>query len=560
MILDQQKNKKTSQKSTHEGIIDLFLQYVKTLETSKIPDFVNNHRESFYKLHISLAKIVCLLTEVLLLASRGDIVISLLVKTHSNIRNNLSRVFDSVKKITSNNIEHHELIAISELQCALALRITSTTQTPFEREALLHCKNSISVCSDFFPALFLAGILSYEAGDLQTAQQYFTKCVTEKKRYLYQSLNLLGCVYIELRDYVQGLDFFQRAIKAQNNEAGKEGTIESLIPIYNTVIVYGKQKNYFAQHKMLEYMLTLVQKQPRKRSIWNDIMIPSAYNNVPTPIQVMYMMAQCSVKQQMYDFAVPAYRYIIDAIVNDKNTDKCWGILHGVKPITIFQEYIFSLLESNDSESALPVCEHVLKYYPDDITTLMYKSDALLSMEKPHSNAAFEALDHIILLLERKEGNERLSNFDLSTLAQAYNNKAQLLICMDEKCNALIALRKAYTLLEHSDADAMLCVSFNLTLLYLQLNQIENAAAIWFKQRHVSIAENREYYLGLYHRLNNEKKERKEQSVLVSHVTGTCSLEQQKLLDIEVFYLFSKHLEEKNEKIQGGEIIEHLTT
>jgi hypothetical protein len=216
---------------------------------------------------------------------------------------------------------------------------------------------------------------------------------------------------------------------------------------------------------------------------------------------------------------------------------------------------VFCLLESDDCEKALTICNHALKCYPDDPIMLMYKSDALLSMEQPTSTECFDSLDHLIQVLEQKR--ERLTNYEQTMLAQAHNNRAQLFICMGQKSNAMveltIALRKAHTSMEGADPDTVLCISFNLTLLHLQKDQVEDAATIWFKQRHIPMDHEKEYYLMLYNRLQQE--ERKDAPV-VSHVCGVCSTDQQRLMDLEMLHRWYKYLESGKSTAAG--VIEHI--
>ena len=109
------------------------------------------------------------------------------------------------------------------------------------------------------------------------------------------------------------MDCFQQSIQTQ--ESADTG---SILPLYNIAIQYGKQKNYFAQYKTFEFVLKAVENQVRDRSCTQS-MIPETATTIPTPLQVMYMMGQCGMKQRNYDFANAAYQYILGFLINDTN-------------------------------------------------------------------------------------------------------------------------------------------------------------------------------------------------------------------------------------------------
>jgi hypothetical protein len=109
------------------------------------------------------------------------------------------------------------------------------------------------------------------------------------------------------------MNYFQQSIRTQ--ESSNTG---SILPLYNIAIQYGKQKNYFAQYKTFEFVLKAMEDKPRERKS-TGVMIPETTNTIPTPLQVMYMMGQCGMKQKNYEFANAAYQYILDFLINDTN-------------------------------------------------------------------------------------------------------------------------------------------------------------------------------------------------------------------------------------------------
>ncbi len=226
--------------------------------------------------------------------------------------------------------------------------------------------------------------------------------------------------------------------------------------------------------------------------------------------------------------------------------------MHGVKPISIFQEFVFCLLESDDCEKALSICNHVLKSYPDDPIILLYKADALLSMEQASSSECIKSLEHAIQLFESIPVT-KLNHQERTLLLQGYNNIAQVYICMDQKTDALLSLKKAYSLIdEQMDADMMLSVSFNMALLFLQMNEIDSAASIWFKQRHIEIDREADYYLILFN-----KAQRKEPiAPTPAHVTSSISEDQVYMLNLEVLHRYYRHLQ--GTKSQAPSVAAHL--
>jgi tetratricopeptide (TPR) repeat protein len=312
----KKKQKLSPEKTTQEkidNIVSVVLQYCKSLTfaVSRPTERITAHAKTFLELHVMLGNLTCLLASCLLSAGHHNAVISLFEQ------NTMVSMFDAISKVYSDRTkEIKQVIAVSELQCAIALRIADTEGS--DQLAFAHSTRSVEIYpGDYFPAILLSGLLAYEIGDMAKAQLYFKKCVEERKQYVPQSMNMLGCIYAEQKNQNLAIELFQQAIKAYSNENSDEK--EALVPAYNTAIQYGKQRNYYAQHKMLQFLLNKVEKQPRVRSQSNDIMLPDVSEVLPTPIQIMYMIAQCTLKQQQYDVAVSSYQYIIDTLVNSTN-------------------------------------------------------------------------------------------------------------------------------------------------------------------------------------------------------------------------------------------------
>lgn len=253
------------------------------------------------------------------------------------------------------------------------------------------------------------------------------------------------------------------------------------------------------------------------------------------------MMAQSHLNSNSYDFALNAYNFLFEVIVDGKHRDKYQGRLTADQTLNAFKEYIYLLLETHDYAKAESVSNHILRSHPDEIDTLLLKADVLLCQERDLKESDV-LLKRCQTLLSKSSKLPQTTNKHVSAeqLVLVLNNSAMLMVCRDEIDAAIDQLTTALNIINDMNYDLphgpqlLINVTYNICLLYRTQSKLTESSTMWLELRQLSF--NALSYDSANNFLDSLRQRQIEQghSPITSHVSGSVSQSQLLQMDIEV--------------------------
>nr|CAG4709995.1 unnamed protein product [Naegleria fowleri] len=428
--------------------------------------------------------------------------------------------------------------------------------------------------TDYIPSLFLLGIIFLEEDNVRTSKEYFlqvTQLAQSQDRhehtYLIHSCKLISLLCIKEWNLVDGLIWFQKACDLEKTE-NVQSKVESM---YNICKIKEWVGELYSKRKILKDIYQILTKNHSSLS-------PSEKEHISiNPILILYQIGLCVLKEENFQNACQCFEYILTNLLSVSDNEKCWGRLNQnpekthpdelVSPLILLRVYIYCLLQTYNFEKALALCDFVLKKLGSDSPDIwpfkLYKCDALMALERPLSECEL-VLDSVL----QGKDNSSLSRIVKSII---YNNKALILICRHQESDAMKLLKKSLALLPEKAFnddnfkkimyDLQASITFNITTTCLALNQLEDAAKWWFSFRKIPFSTHvtSEQYSQLFTELEQKQTMKSIKGdvgstthiddlddstfMLLSHVTGKCTRQQQIALDLLMLKLYSKHLE-----------------
>ncbi|KAG2378101.1 hypothetical protein C9374_008723 [Naegleria lovaniensis] len=448
-------------------------------------------------------------------------------------------------------------------------------------EGKLEDAKSICNCmTDYIPSLFLLGIIFLQEDNVKISKECFLQVVQlaheshnrHEHTYLIHSCKLISLLFIKEWNLVDGLTWFQKACDLEKTE-NIQSKVESL---YNICKIKEWIGELYSKRKVLKDIYQIL------TTTGHTLLTSSEKESISiNPILILYQIGLCLLKEENFQNACQCFDYILTNLLT--NNEKCWGRLNQnpvtthtdelVSPLILLRLYIYCLLQTFNFEKAFSLCDFVLKKLGNDSPDIwpfqLYKCDALMALERPLSECEL-VLDSV---LQGKDSH----NISRIVKSIVYNNKALILICRHQQNDALKLLKKSLALLPETAFDddyfkkmmydLQASITFNITTTYVALNQIEDAAKWWFSFRKIPFSTHitSEQYAQQFTLLEQKQSLKAIKGdvcgnliedpndsttfMLLSHVTGKCTRQQQFALDLLMLKLYSKHLEKMEEMV-----------
>ncbi|KAL9647102.1 hypothetical protein ABK040_014124 [Willaertia magna] len=541
-LLFFEKEKKKRKLKKKKKIIS-FLFYFEQLKSflNKLED--KDVLSDLFSFHLEFCKTLNLLCINYILRKKYKKVLKLIYFKDSN-QNLIEEIFNLWFINDEFKTQIDECINDSELYLSICLYKQNDINN-----SLFHCKNSCN--RGYLPSLYFSSLILFEKEEFIKSKESFLKLIEilEKKElfnYLdycseiqLKSMNYIAMIYAKEGNFVESLNWFKKSlhfVKSNFNQSSEKLIVmkERVKSMYFAATLNGIIGNLMEKRNLLIELYRIL---TNKDEMKNKVKI--------SPVLVFYQLSCCMIKEEKYIEASECLNYLLQVIITGMDKEKCWGNIETsdfddnndelVSLSKILISYIYCLLQTHNYEMALSYCNFLLNNDVKDKTTVvLYKCDALLCLERPITECE-ECLEKVL------KQDEELLSFHRCIL---YNNKAMLLICKKEITQAQQLLKKAISLFKRSTSldskllsDISLCITFNLTLTCIELNQLEDAKTWWFSLRNIPLDSERDYYITLYKTIQQQFNFEITDNIAMSAVTGKVSSEQQTKLDIFLLYL-----------------------
>ncbi|KAL0485024.1 bcsC [Acrasis kona] len=510
------KKQRTIEPISINDTLTNFKQYCVQAQENK------NNPRLFSQLNSTLSQLFTLLTHHLLSSNHNELTLNhLSINQQQSIITHLYNTTNSKNEQnflqTVNNAEIQYIVA--QLQKSSASTHTSYIPPPTNPSS--HPSHKL-----------LSALIHYQQSNV-ACESLLQECI-QSNTHVAQCTNLLGCIKSKQSDHSSAIHYFLKSIQLFNQNDDQD---EIIIPTFNLSIQYQKTNQHYQQEKMLSFLLKLTRRQDSSSTSSSSsisCMIPKCNLKLPNSTSVIYMMANCYLSSKKYSMAISAYHHLISILKSPSSSSPSHSTIDIAQLYTL---YIYSLLMDDHVEIAYDYCNQVLKMDPDHTLVLLYKSDALISMERADQEC-LDALNHLINVLDRLiiSSKSQIRN----QMIRACNNRGLVYKCLNLKKKALDDFNTAYLLCNVDELSDALCTCFNLSLLHLENGDLNKSVKLWFGQRHIPVDRDRLYYTNLFERLLGEYGDLDlkdgNRHAIQSHVTGFCSEEQLQSMDLELLY------------------------
>eukprot|EP01080_Neovahlkampfia_damariscottae_P002601 gene2601-3561_t len=361
--------------------------------------------------------------------------------------------------------------------------------------------------------LFICGSFLYDKNQLDESKSKFNQILKMNDFLMNESFNMIGCIYVKQNNFEEALNFFNKSLHFGNQT--------NIIGTYNISSQFEHLGDDFSQQKILELLHKILRKNQLEELPKFEKELFSQIDVSFSKDEILYQIANLSLRQKNFQFSISAYKYLLDRIMESENVTT----LHQGKlinsPIRIYREYIEALLNSHEYEKALELTNQILITYPDDNIVKFHQVDALLCLE--NIDKASSSLNDTIKILE-KQNDEYL-------LSIAYNNMSIISICQNNIDEAIEYLEKANEFPYHN-----LQIIFNLTLLFIQKRKYVEACILWMNFRNINMDKEIDYYIKIHEELSQDDRLMIEEPIQ-SHVPGKISQQQQLWMDLEIILI-----------------------
>lgn len=454
---------------------------------SKIEEFIDLIHLQKSKLNLKMIKILLEFIDLVQLSC----LINLLTDRYQDAYETLiilgtEQLLIPFKKVfISEEILINQLISNNLFLLGIASKLLNMNEPEtFFQESLKF--NPKFTASKYFLALFL-----YQTQKYNEALGYLQDIISINDIFIPESLNAIACIYSKQSNHIKALDYFQQSVQLKLSDD----------VIYNLAIEYQIIKDTFSHLKMLVFLFKNL-KKPDEDSL-------SKLSTIEySQIEILYDLAKISLSEKKLDYSVSCFEKVISSLKDDS----IWGIIKD-PPVKIYQYYIEALLEIQDYEKAIDVCDKLIQQ-TKNMNIMLHKSDALFCLEK--IDESLKIIEEVIEI-SNKENDE-------NTLSIAHNNKGVILLCSNKLNEALICFGYPSHSLE---------VKFNQCNLLLQMQKYTESCIIWLKSRNIKLDQNNSYYMAIYDSAKLESGKLDKESI-ESHVSGSLSLNQIFIMDMRI--------------------------